>query len=106
LIENTTIPGSMKLKLDALVDAGYYSSESDAIKSAIMALFESKRELNVVSAIELYKKEKASLARAAEIAGMNLIEFNKLLVWKGFIREIEARSTVEMDKKLRKYLNE
>ena len=106
MIENTTIPGSMKLKLDALVDAGYYSSESDAIKSAIMALFESKRELNVVSAIELYKKEKASLARAAEIAGMNLIEFNELLVWKGFIREIEARSTVEMDKKLRKYLNE
>ncbi len=56
------------------------------------------------TAIELYKKEEVSLSKAAELAGMTTIEFKDILGKRGFIREIEARPTEEIDKKLRKYL--
>jgi predicted HTH domain antitoxin len=44
------------------------------------------------------------LSKAAELAGMTTIEFKDILGKRGFIREIEARPTEEIDKKLRKYL--
>lgn len=55
-------------------------------------------------AIEIYKKGELSLSKAAEIAGMTIIEFKDILGRKGVIREIEARPTEEIDRKLRKYL--
>ena len=91
-------------KVRALVDAGYYSSESEVIKNAVISLFRENTELNVTVAIELYKKGEVSLSRAAEIAGMTTIGFKEILGKRGFTREIEARPAEEMDEKLRKYL--
>ena len=91
-------------KVRALVDAGYYSSESEVIKNAVLSLFRENTELNVTVAIELYKKEDVSMSKAAEIAGMTTIEFKEILGKRGFTREIEARPAEEMDEKLRKYL--
>jgi predicted HTH domain antitoxin len=90
-------------KVRALVDAGYYSSESEVIKNAVISLFRENTELNVTVAIELYKKGEVSLSKAAEIAGMTTIEFKEILGKMGFTREIEARPAEEMDEKLRKY---
>jgi predicted HTH domain antitoxin len=91
-------------KAKALVDAGYYSSESEVIKDAVISLFRENIELKVTVAIELYKNGEVSLSKAAEIAGMTTIEFKEILAKRGFIREIESRPAEEMDKKLRKYL--
>lgn len=91
-------------KVRALVDAGYYSSESEVIKDAVISLFRENTELNVTVAMELYKKGEVSLSKAAEIAGVTTIEFKEILDRRGFIREIEARPAEEMDEKLRKYL--
>jgi len=91
-------------KVRALVDAGYYSSESEVIKNAVLSLFRENTELNVTVAIELYKKGDVSMSKAAEIAGMTTIEFKEILGKRGFTREIEARPAEEMDEKLRKYL--
>jgi predicted HTH domain antitoxin len=87
-------------KVRALVDAGYYSSESEVIKNAIISLFRENTELNVTVAIELYKKGEVSLSKAAEIAGMSTIEFKEILGKRGFTREIKARPAEEMDEKL------
>ncbi len=38
------------------------------------------------------------------MAGVTTIEFKETLGERGIIREIEARSGVEMDRKLKKYL--
>ena len=89
-------------KVRALVDAGYYSSESEVIKNAVLSLFRENTELNVTVAIELYKKGDVSMSKAAEIAGMTTIEFKEILGKRGFTREIEARPAEEMDEKLRK----
>ena len=91
-------------KLKALVRSGYYSSELEVIKDAISSLFRENSQLKISTAIELYKKGEVSLSKAAEIAGMTIIEFKDILGRKGVIREIEARPNAEIDRKLRKYL--
>jgi predicted HTH domain antitoxin len=98
------LSGDIERKVRALVDAGYYSSESEVIKNAVLSLFRENTELNVTVAIELYKKEDVSMSKAAEIAGMTTIEFKEILGKRGFTREIEARPAEEMDEKLRNYL--
>lgn len=91
-------------KIKALVNAGYYSSELDVITDAIRSLFRENTELKINAAIELYKEEEVSMSKAAEMAGMNTIEFKETLSKRGIIREIESRSALEMDQKLKKYL--
>src|SRR5574341_1201439 len=91
-------------KVKALISGGIYPSELEVIKDAIKSLFRENAELNIRAAIELYRKGEVSLSKAAEIAGMTTVEFKEVLGKRGFIREIEARSTEEMDKKLKKYL--
>ena len=99
-----TLSVSVDRKVKALVNAGYYSSELEVMKDAIRSLFRDNAELNVNAAIELYKEEEISLSKASEMAGMTTIEFKEVLGKRGFIREIEARSAVQMDQKLKKYL--
>ncbi len=99
-----TLSADIDRKLKALVRAGYYSSELEVIKDAISSLFRENAQLKVSTAIELYKKGDVSLSKAAEIAGMTTIEFKDILGKRGVIRDIEARPTEEIDRKLRKYL--
>lgn len=99
-----TLSVSVDRKVKALVNAGYYSSELELMKDAIRSLFRDNAELNVNAAIELYKEEEISLSKASEMAGMTTIEFKEVLGKRGFIREIEARSAVQIDQKLKKYL--
>lgn len=62
------------------------------------------KALSAYPVMELYRKGEVSLSKAAEIAGVTTIEFKEILGKKGIIREIEARPTAEMDRKLKKYL--
>lgn len=63
-----------------------------------------KTETLVNIAIELYKEDVISISKASEMADVTTIEFKEILGKRGIIREIEARSGVEMDRKLKKYL--
>lgn len=54
-------------------------SEEELLKEAIRALFELNPHLKVEVALELYKDEEISLEKAAEIAGMGVIEFRELI---------------------------
>ena len=101
---NVYLPKLMETRIKALVEAGYYSDESDVVKDALIDLFENRAELRIATAIELYKKGEISLSKAASIAGVTTIEFKDILAKKGVVREVEARPAGEMDKKLEKYL--
>lgn len=98
------LSADLERKVKALVSGGYYSSEIEVIKDAVKRLFRENAELNINAAIELYKKGQVSLSKAAGIAGMTTVEFKEVLGKRGIAREIEARPTAEMDKKLKKYL--
>ena len=84
------IPDLMKKEIEALVKSGYYSSKSDVIKDALRNFLETKPNLRLSAAVELYKDKKLSFGKAAELAGVNIIEFKSLLKSREFVRKIKA----------------
>ncbi len=62
-------------------------SEEELLKEAIRALFEVNPQLKIEVALELYKDGEVSLEKAAEIAGMGVIEFREF-VSKKIRREV------------------
>jgi predicted HTH domain antitoxin len=50
--------------------------------------------------VALWRKERVSLAKAAEIAGLTVPEFKELIAARGILRETEGKSSTEMDTKL------
>lgn len=93
---------NMNEEFDILVEKGYYPSKSDLIKDAFRALLNTKAELKISLAVEMYLKSKVSLARAAELAGMTTIEFKEVLAGRGITRETAGKSAREMDRKIKK----
>ena len=91
------IPDLMKKDIEALVKSGYYSSKSDVVKDALRNFLETKPNLRLSAAVELYKDKKLSLGKAAELAGVNIIEFKNLLNSREFVRKVKA-SKEEMKK--------
>jgi predicted HTH domain antitoxin len=53
--------------------------------------------MKIDAAIELYTEEKVSLGKAAEIAGMNIIQFKEVLGNRGIIRKIGSGSVKELE---------
>ncbi|MBU7047813.1 MAG: UPF0175 family protein [Theionarchaea archaeon] len=92
----------MEAEIEAVIKAGYYSSKSEVVKDALRLLFETRKELKIASAVELYINGEISLGKASEIAGVTLIEFKELLASRGIYRELEIGSQEEIDKKLEK----
>jgi len=72
------------------------------MKDAFRALLNTKADLKISLAIELYLKGNVSIGRAAELAGMTTIEFKDVLAGRGIVRETEGKTAKEMDKKLQK----
>ncbi|MFY3740500.1 MAG: Arc/MetJ-type ribon-helix-helix transcriptional regulator [Candidatus Nitrosomirales archaeon] len=73
------LPELVKKEIEALVRSGYYSSKSDVVKDALRYMLESKKNLRLAAAIELYKQGDISLGKAAEVANMSIIEFKETL---------------------------
>ncbi len=60
--------------------------------------------LKLDGAIALWRKGRVSLARAAEIAGLTVLELKEVLAARGILRETEGKSSTEMDAKLHETL--
>lgn len=73
----------MEAEIEAVIKVGYYSSKSEVVKDALRLLFETRKELKIASAVELYK--------------------NGRILWnltsRGIYRGLEVESTEEMDKR-------
>lgn len=96
-MNTVAIPVAYHDEIDALIKSGHYSNTDDFIKDAIRSLFEYKPVMKIDAAIELYKEGKVSLGKAAEIAGMNTIQFKEVLGNRGIIREIGSGSVKELE---------
>ena len=79
------LPKILKEEADALVRKGYYSSRSDVFKNALRFLMQNKADLRVAAAIEMFKEKRISLGKAAELAGVSVIEFKDILADRGVI---------------------
>ena len=85
----------MQIDARELVEAGFYKDESEVIRDGIKHLLLHHPEYKVKVAIERYKKEKISLGKAADIAGLSIEEMKELLkeqgiplVWGEDVKEI------------------
>ena len=96
-----SIPKIYQQEIRAVVQAGYYSNKSEVVRDAIRLLFETRSELRLASAIELYKSGEITLSRAAEIAGMNMFEFKDILKDRGIKIRTSGGSKKELEEESR-----
>jgi len=74
------VPESLlESELAAVVKAGNYQSEKEAMSHALEVLLAANSQLRLDTAIELYCSEKVTLSKAAEIAGISFGEFKQKL---------------------------
>lgn len=78
-----SLPKLMEDEIDALIEAGYYSSKSDVVKDAVREMLEKNKNLRIAAAIEMYKKGRISIGRAAEVANISFEEFKEALKERG-----------------------
>ena len=75
-----SLPPILVSQIEALVDSGHYSSRSDVVKEALRFMLEKKNHLRHASAVEMYKKGKATLTKGAEVAGVSPDTFRAILI--------------------------
>jgi Arc/MetJ-type ribon-helix-helix transcriptional regulator len=62
-----TVPNDLKIKLEGITKTGYYDSLSEFLRDAIRSTLTQNKDLRIALAFELYKQEKITLGKAAEI---------------------------------------
>ena len=80
-----SLPSILVSQIEALVDSGHFSSRSDVVKEALRFMLEKKNHIRYASAVEMYKKGKATLTKGAEIAGVSSDVFRSILNDQGII---------------------
>jgi predicted HTH domain antitoxin len=93
--------------LDELVDALTEEHAVDPLKvreEALRLYLDAHPRLKLDGAVALWRKDRISLAKAAEIAGLTVPELKDVLAARGIIRETEGNSSAAMDTKLREIL--
>jgi predicted HTH domain antitoxin len=88
----------LKEGINSLIRAGYYKDKDNVLDDAFRTMLEVRPALKIEIAVELYKEEKISLSRAAEIAGMSIEGFKNILEQRGITRIVKAPT----DDKIRK----
>ena len=84
-------------ELSAIVRAGCFASEDEAIREALQMLFAVKPQLRLETAIQRYIDEEITFGRAAELAGVTQWRMRELLAQRGIPNEIDARPVRELD---------
>ena len=79
---NIVSPELLQDELKAVVQAGGYRSEEDAVRHALEVLLTANDSLRISTAMELYRQGKVTLSRAAEIAQLELEFFKEILAKK------------------------
>lgn len=85
-----TLPSKMNEEINAMINAGYYDNKSELIREAVRLFFSKKGENRLVVAVELYRKEKITISRAAEIAGIPFENMKSILAEEGILRQGKA----------------
>ena len=89
---------------EILLKVGRYASREELIGDALRALLRAKPELRSDLAVELYRRGRVSLSRAAEVCGMNLADFKELLKEKGVKIKVPSIPADEVDEEVERIL--
>jgi len=86
LMVSISLPAKMNEEIDAIIRAGYYDNRSELIRDALRSFMSRKTHVRLVAALKMYERGKATIARAAEIAGMPYEDMKNILEEEGLIR--------------------
>lgn len=89
---------STEEEINSLIRTRSYASREEVISDALRALLVLKPGLRTEVAVDLYKNEKVSLWRAAEIAGISLEEFKDLLASRSIRIEVGGSREESLDR--------
>ena len=92
-------------EIAAIVRAGCFPSEEDAVREAVQTLLAVNPHLRREAAIRRYLDEEITLGRAAELAGMTRWRLRELLTQRGLPNAIEARPSKELDESVARIQN-
>ena len=81
----------IKMELKVIPSTGFYKTEEEFVKEAINTLLAARKDLRVVIACELYKRDEISLGRACEIASMDIEGMKDVLYKRGIKRRVNVR---------------
>src|SRR5438067_8945244 len=84
-------------ELAAVVRAGCFASEDDAVREAVQTMFAVRPQLRMEAAIRRYVDGEITLGRAAELGGMTRWRFQEILLQRGVRIELETRPTKVLD---------
>ena len=88
------IKGEMELFLRQLIDVGLYNNVAEAVRDSIRHLMKEYDKIEI--AVNLYKAEKVSIAKAADIAGISYINMKEILVEKGINPRLGVEGVEEL----------
>ena len=95
MIEDTMSETSHDLA--AIVRAGCFVSEAEALHEAVQTLLAVNPQLRTEAAIRRYLDGEITLGRAAEVAGVTRWRFQEVLALRGMHVTLEARPAKELD---------
>jgi len=72
-------PGLLEDELKAVMQAGNCASKEEAIGHALEVLLVANPRLRIDTAIELYRRNRVTLTRATEVAGLEMEAFKQQL---------------------------
>ena len=96
-----SIPKIYEEEIEGVIDAGYYSNKSEVVREALRLFFEQKQMLRIAAAVEMLKKGKVTLARAAELAGVTSFEFKEALAERGIKIASLKKGSKEMQRQMK-----
>jgi predicted HTH domain antitoxin len=86
-----------RLKLAA---PAYQKSKKGLVGDYFRIIVHKNPGTRIELALELHRRQKASLAKCAELAGVTTIEFKEILAERGIKREVEGDRIAEIDEKI------
>jgi len=89
-----------EMEIEAIVNAGIFKDKSDVLREAINTFFAVKPKMRLEAAIQLFKDNRVSLGRAAEIAGIDRWQLKDILADRGINIIVECDDSEEMDRRI------
>ena len=93
-----------EMEIEAIVNAGIFKDRSDVLREAINTFFAVKPKMRLEAAIQLFKDNRVTLGRAAEIAGIDRWQIKDLLADRGINIIVECDDSEEMDRRTSRLL--
>ena len=91
-----SLPAKMNEEIDAIIRAGYYDNRSELIRDALRSFMSRKAHVRLVAALKMYERGKATIARAAEMAGMPYEDMKNILEEECLIRRGRSGKTHDL----------